>query len=387
VLHKQLNVFQLQPGQWTDDASMGLCLADSLLVKDGEFDGSHCRALFFNWWENGFNNAFKLDDSRNKRSVGLGSNIGKSLGALKQQHNDTDYNHYKEIPPRYEPLHNRQDAGNGSLMRLCPIPIFFSAPPHHNPEDVRRTAYESSLTTHPGPMAAEACAFLASLIGACINRPSEEEEKSKVVKRSKKKKTLPAREFLDDFASDYQTKLRRELEEDNTDGQSAKAELVRLLSSSEPEDSTERCWNWKNEEDGFDSPGSIKSLWNKLMRGRKKSGRQCGLGVAQTLQNRGKTYNGYPVQSHYFGSFSLDALAMALYCVRSTASFNEAIVRCINFLGDADTTAAITAQIAGAFYGCEGIQAEWRRDLETWDGGGGFELRAVCLAVRGRTKG
>jgi ADP-ribosylglycohydrolase len=332
--------------------------------------------------------------------VGLGSNIGQSLKALLQQRNGKDCNDYKKIPSRYEPLHNSQDAGNGSLMRLCPIPIFFSAPHHHhNPEDVRRTAYESSLTTHPGPLAAEACAFLASLIVACINRPSEEEkeEKSKVVKRSKKKKrSLPGQEFLDDFASDYQTRLRRELEVDNTDGHqsTAKVELVRLLSSSEPEDSTERCWNWKNdEEDGFDdaSPGRIKNLLNKLMmmmRGRKKiSGRQCGLGVAQTLQNRGRTYNGYPVQNNYFGSFSLDALAIALYCVRSTASFNEAIVRCINFLGDADTTAAITAQIAGAFYGCEGIQAEWRQDLETWDGGGGFELRAVCLAVRGRTKG
>jgi hypothetical protein len=70
ILHKPLNVFELKPGQWTDDASMGLCLADSLLVK-GCFDGSHCRILFYNWWNTGLNNAFKFDPSRNKKSVGL----------------------------------------------------------------------------------------------------------------------------------------------------------------------------------------------------------------------------------------------------------------------------------------------------------------------------
>ena len=29
--------FHLKPGQWTDDTSMGLCLADSLIEKEGEF--------------------------------------------------------------------------------------------------------------------------------------------------------------------------------------------------------------------------------------------------------------------------------------------------------------------------------------------------------------
>ena len=67
----------------------------------------------------------------------------------------------------------------------------------------------------------------------------------------------------------------------------------------------------------------------------------------------------------------LDAVAMALYCVCSTISSNEAVVSCINFLGDANTTGAITAQIAGAFYGMESIQEEWKQDLEQW-GKGGF---------------
>jgi ADP-ribosyl-[dinitrogen reductase] hydrolase len=47
-----LNCFKLKPGQWTDDATMGLCLADSLLVRRG-YDGSDIRARFWNWWFRG----------------------------------------------------------------------------------------------------------------------------------------------------------------------------------------------------------------------------------------------------------------------------------------------------------------------------------------------
>jgi len=39
----QLNQFCLQPGQWTDDASMGLCIADSLICSGGKYDGSSVR--------------------------------------------------------------------------------------------------------------------------------------------------------------------------------------------------------------------------------------------------------------------------------------------------------------------------------------------------------
>lgn len=42
------NRFRLRPGQWTDDASMGLCLADSLLVNHG-FVPTDLRLRFLNW--------------------------------------------------------------------------------------------------------------------------------------------------------------------------------------------------------------------------------------------------------------------------------------------------------------------------------------------------
>merc|ERR1719410_2907875 len=78
--HGESNAFRLERGQWTDDASMGLCMADSLILRRG-FDGSDMRIRFWCWWNRGYNNAFRKD-SRRSSSVGLGGNIAKSLNAI-----------------------------------------------------------------------------------------------------------------------------------------------------------------------------------------------------------------------------------------------------------------------------------------------------------------
>ena len=110
-------------------------------------------------WYNGLNNAFRYDDSRrndcggvDSLSVGLGGNIEASLHELQQLAPGA------AVPPRFGAV--GLDAGNGSLMRLAAIPVL-----HHKPLGeqgaatalwkAREVAYQSSLTTHPGPMAAE----------------------------------------------------------------------------------------------------------------------------------------------------------------------------------------------------------------------------------------
>jgi len=74
---KESNTFRLKRGQWTDDASMGLCMADSLILKK-RFDGGDMRVRFWCWWNRGYNNAFRKDPTRSS-SCGLGGNISKSL--------------------------------------------------------------------------------------------------------------------------------------------------------------------------------------------------------------------------------------------------------------------------------------------------------------------
>merc|ERR1712194_947744 len=111
---------------------MGLCMADSLLAMHG-YDGIDMRIRFWNWWYKGFNNSFRLDQERND-SVGLGGNIWLSLMVMTQ--GDSRFG------PRFEGF--GEDAGNGSLMRLAPVPIFF----HSDMDLAMRVSAESSYTTH-----------------------------------------------------------------------------------------------------------------------------------------------------------------------------------------------------------------------------------------------
>merc|ERR1719171_1532027 len=149
------NTFGLQLGQWTDDSSMGLCMADSIIAL-GRFDGSDMRIRFWNWWNNGYCNAFGKDGGRTS-SVGLGGNIAKSI--------DCNECRVGEIPtPTYNA--KTEDAGNGSLMRFAPIALFGCGTPM-----LGEMARKSSYTTHPGIIAAEACAFHAYIIEQALREP------------------------------------------------------------------------------------------------------------------------------------------------------------------------------------------------------------------------
>lgn len=59
----------------------------------------------------------------------------------------------------------------------------------------------------------------------------------------------------------------------------------------------------------------------------------------------------------------VEALEAALWCVGRTATFADAVLLAANLRDDADTTAAITGQLAGALYGAEAIPREWRHRL------------------------
>jgi ADP-ribosylglycohydrolase len=267
TVHQALNQFQLKPGQWTDDTSMALCIADSLLYR-ASYDGAHIRVLFYNWWFNGLNNAFRLDKDRQNvfsggsLSVGLGGNIAKSL---------TDVDRVMGGWPSARFESTGVDAGNGSLMRLAPVPIFY----RYDAKTAREMAFESSLTTHPGPLAAEACALYAHLIVRALERRGDDS----------------AAEFIDKTVAEYAA-----LQEDPTPAQS---EILRLLRSAEPDGSKERCWSWRSKR----------------------------IGIEKTLHARGSSYNGYPVSAGYFGAFSLDGLAIALHCVYHTCTFNECVTK------------------------------------------------------------
>lgn len=62
--------------------------------------------------------------------------------------------------------------------------------------------------------------------------------------------------------------------------------------------------------------------------------------------------------------YVVDALSAALWCFATTDCFADAVLRAANLGDDADTTAAICGQLAGAFYGIDGIPAAWRERVQ-----------------------
>jgi ADP-ribosylglycohydrolase len=67
---------------WTDDASMGLSMADSILLSDYHFDPQHLRYMFTMWLEHGLNNGGR------PYSIGLGGNISISMGEFSRKQED-----------------------------------------------------------------------------------------------------------------------------------------------------------------------------------------------------------------------------------------------------------------------------------------------------------
>lgn len=81
----------------------------------------------------------------------------------------------------------------------------------------------------------------------------------------------------------------------------------------------------------------------------------------------------------YFGSYAMDGLKIALHCVYSTTSYEECMLKVINWKGDSDTTAAIAGQMAGAIYGVTRIPNEAKELIMKWDNEGEIALRAYKL--------
>lgn len=143
--------FRLAPGQWTDDTSMALCLAESLLERRG-FDPADQMHRYLRWMDEGY-------WSSTGECFDVGNTVRDALHSFRRTGNPLD-------GPTGE-----RTAGNGSLMRLAPIPLRFAL----DPELAIRMAADSSRTTHGATTAVDACRYHAGLIvGALQGRPKAE---------------------------------------------------------------------------------------------------------------------------------------------------------------------------------------------------------------------
>jgi ADP-ribosyl-[dinitrogen reductase] hydrolase len=238
--------FGLQAGQWTDDTSMALCLAESLVTKQG-FDAHDQMVRYLNWYRWGY-----------LSSTGSCFDIGNTVRAALES--------FEQSGEPYSGSLARAAAGNGSLMRLAPVALYFFP----NVAEITHFAAASSRTTHGAAEAVECCRLLASVLARCLTGLPKEQ-------------VLTASEFV------------------------AAEPAVAALAAGGYRD--------KREDQ-----------------------------IAGT---------GYAVAS----------LEAALWCFDGTNRFRDAVLLAANLGDDADTTAAIVGQIAGAFYGIEGIPTEWLQRL------------------------
>jgi ADP-ribosyl-[dinitrogen reductase] hydrolase len=246
--------FRLQPGQWTDDTSLALCLAASLLERGG-FDPGDQLQRYLRWQREGYFS-----------STGDCFDIGGTVAAALRRFEQTGEPYCGSTNPR--------TAGNGSIMRLAPVPMRF----YYNPARAMDLAADSSRTTHAAPAALDACRYLAGLIVGALDGVDKDE--------------LLAPHYTPAPGYWEESPLGPEIDEI--------------------------------------AAGSFHHREPPEIRG-----------------------TGYVVRS----------LEAALWAFARGGSFREGCLLAVNLGEDADTTAAVYGQLAGAFYGEGGIPAEWLSKL------------------------
>ena len=65
------------------------------------------------------------------------------------------------------------------------------------------------------------------------------------------------------------------------------------------------------------------------------------------------------VDEIYSGGYVIHTLEASLWCLLNSSSYSEAVLKAVNLGGDTDTTAAVTAGLAGIYYGLDNIPTEW----------------------------
>lgn len=63
------------------------------------------------------------------------------------------------------------------------------------------------------------------------------------------------------------------------------------------------------------------------------------------------------------GGYIVDTLEAAVWCLLTTASYKECVLKAVNLGGDTDTVAGVCGGLAGALYGYNAIPQEWRNTL------------------------
>ncbi|HEY9827501.1 MAG TPA: ADP-ribosylglycohydrolase family protein, partial [Stenomitos sp.] len=230
-----------------DDTSMALCLATSL-IQVGSFDAIDQMNRYCSWHEQGY-----------LSSTGHCFDIGNTVTQALYQ--------YKTSGNPFSGSTHPKSAGNGCLMRLAPIPMFYFP----DRDRILHFSGESSRTTH----GAAECIDGSRLFGDILFRALSGASKNEI-----------------------------------------------LLGS---------------------DPATVSS---------------------ESIQSIARgAYQSKPINDIRGTGYIVDSLEAALWCFWTTETYEQAILAATNLGDDADTTAAICGQVAGAYYGESGIPPHWLTQL------------------------
>jgi ADP-ribosyl-[dinitrogen reductase] hydrolase len=143
--------FNLKKGEYTDDTSMALCLAASLIECSG-FDALDQMKRYQKWYREGYMS------SRN-HCFDIGNTTREAI------------ERFEQTGEPFSGSTHKFSAGNGSIMRLAPVPLFYA----ENPQMAIQMAADSSRITHRAEEAVDACRYLSGLILGALQGISKEE--------------------------------------------------------------------------------------------------------------------------------------------------------------------------------------------------------------------
>jgi ADP-ribosyl-[dinitrogen reductase] hydrolase len=143
--------FKLAPGYWTDDTSLALCLAESMVECRG-FNAADQMNRYLRWFEHGY-----------MSSTGHCFDIGVTTSSALRKFLMTG-------DPFSGPA-NTSSSGNGSIMRLAAVPMFYSS----DPEKAVFYSGESSRTTHGSIPAVDACRYMGGIMTGCLTGAEKHE--------------------------------------------------------------------------------------------------------------------------------------------------------------------------------------------------------------------
>ncbi len=236
--------FNLPAGYWTDDTSMALCLADSILEKGG-YDSFDVMEKYSAWVSKGYR-----------------SSTGKCFDVVNQVRNAINRFTQNSVVPMSEKY--VEAAGNGCVMRLAPI-VIASIASSKNIYTTERYSMISARETHLSHIAEQATGLFGGILYIAATQMEAKEKIHGIINRlSSKNKWMVF---------------------------------------------------WQN-------------IYEKKLEDIKPTG------------------------------YVVDTIEAALWVFLTTSSFEDAVLKAVNLGGDADTIGAVCGQLAGAYYGLEGIPKE-----------------------------